>query len=369
MTTSSAGPIRHTTRRLDRLLLGYLAVVVAVIVLSPFSLQPASFDRVLLVPEGAEGRADILLNVALFVPLGFLLERRLGLWRTALLGLVLSLMIETTQLFLPGRWSTLSDLGANCLGAWIGAAGSALARRRLAGPDGITGRLFLDLPLIALVWLLVPLVWIEGIATTRWLPTLAIAATGGAAIAAAGRSNADPSRLRSGLLWPIISAWAITAALPGFAMAPLRGVAAVGVAVVACLIGDRWWARPRANRRVEPGAALAVLLGMVPWFVARTDDPVALGFPAQPGREAVLEWLAIGAGFTALGYALAEWRGRREQRWPRGAVIPASVAAVVALAVTGGKPGLVAGAALLSAFGALLFEVHRAHVVAVRNSR
>lgn len=362
-------PVPGATRRLDRLLLGYLAGVVAVIVLSPFRLEPASFDRILLVPGGADGRTDVLLNLALFVPLGFLLERRFGVWRTAILGLGLSLGIEITQLFLPGRWTTLSDLAANGLGAWVGASGSALVRRRLAGPDGITGRLFLDLPLVALAWLLVPLIWIEGLTTTRWLPTLALAAAGGAAVAAAGRSNAERTRGRPGVLWPILGAWAFTAALPGLSSEPLRGLAAVAVAGLACLAGDSWWGRRRADRRVEPGGVLAVLLGMAPWFAVRIGDPVALAFPAPSGREVVLEWLAIAAGFTALGYAVAEWRGRSEQRWPRGALVPAMLAAAIAAVMAGARPLLVGGAAILACFGTLLFEAHRAHVVAQRRGR
>ncbi|MDZ7781376.1 MAG: VanZ family protein [Gemmatimonadota bacterium] len=70
---------------------------------------------------GDRGGADLLLNVAMFVPLGLLAARRLGVWRTFLLGAGLSAGIEMAQLFLPGRFSTLADLVANGSGALAGA--------------------------------------------------------------------------------------------------------------------------------------------------------------------------------------------------------------------------------------------------------
>lgn len=367
MTSSRATTDASATRRLDRLLLGYLGLVVGVIVLAPFHLQEPSLDRILLMPGGAQGRADILLNVALFVPLGFLLERSLGVTRTALLCLLASLAIETIQLFLPGRWSTLSDLLANGLGGLLGALGSRLVRQRLVGSEGVTSRLFFDLPLIALVWLLVPLVWIEGMTANRWLGTGALLAAGGVAIAAAGRSNPTRSSQRAAAIWPVLLAWSTTAVLPGLARAPLRGTAAVIAAVAAFLLGDFWWARRRKDRRVEPGAVLLVLAGMVPWFVSRVGSGARLGGAAHLSRELVLEWLAIGAGITALGYALAEWRGRTEQRWPRGALLPAFVAGLLGWALIGSTFAVI-GSGVLAALGALLFETHRAHVVAVRSS-
>jgi VanZ family protein len=352
MTSSRATSDPPATRRLDRLLLGYLGLVVGVIVLAPFHPQEPSLDRILLMPGGTQGRADILLNVALFVPLGFLLERSLGVTRTALLCLLASLAIETIQLFLPGRWSTLSDLLANGLGGLLGASGSRLVRQRLVGSAGVTGRLFLDLPLIALVWLLVPLVWIEGMTANRWLVTGALLAAGGVAIAAAGRSNPNRSSQRAAAVWPVLLAWSATAVLPGLARAPLR---------------DFWWARRRKDRRVEPGAVLLVLTGMVPWFVSRIGSGERLLGGAHLSRELVLEWLAIGAGITALGYALAEWRGRTELRWPRGALLPAFVAGLLGWVLIGSAVALI-GSAILAALGALLFETHRAHVMAVRSS-
>lgn len=66
---------------------------------------------------------EILANVALFVPFGILALTafRMRVWSATLAGLATSCLIEGVQLFLPTRFSTVSDLVANTAGALIGA--------------------------------------------------------------------------------------------------------------------------------------------------------------------------------------------------------------------------------------------------------
>lgn len=62
-------------------------------------------------------------NVVLFVPFGILLALgwpRLRTWHLALLGLLTSGVIEFVQLYMPSRFSTVSDLIANTAGAAVG---------------------------------------------------------------------------------------------------------------------------------------------------------------------------------------------------------------------------------------------------------
>jgi glycopeptide antibiotics resistance protein len=76
---------------------------------------------------------EILANVALFVPFGILAMtafRWMRVWSATAAGLSTSLLIEGVQLFLPTRYSTVSDLIANTAGALIGAAIVAGWRRR-----------------------------------------------------------------------------------------------------------------------------------------------------------------------------------------------------------------------------------------------
>lgn len=68
---------------------------------------------------------EFLANVALFVPIGLLLPlawTRLKLWQVVLVGAAMTVMIETVQGSMPSRSPTISDLIANTLGTFIGAA-------------------------------------------------------------------------------------------------------------------------------------------------------------------------------------------------------------------------------------------------------
>jgi hypothetical protein len=71
---------------------------------------------------GGRGTADLLLNIALFMPLGAALAlrgRRPAF--VALCGALLSSAIELSQFYIPGRDPTIGDIVANTVGALLGA--------------------------------------------------------------------------------------------------------------------------------------------------------------------------------------------------------------------------------------------------------
>ncbi|MBL8398692.1 MAG: VanZ family protein [Candidatus Accumulibacter sp.] len=82
---------------------------------------------------------DLGINIAAYVPLGFLLALALrqvmGRWSAALLGLVLgsllSFCLECLQSWLPSRVPSNVDLGCNALGATLGAMVAAYAGKRI----------------------------------------------------------------------------------------------------------------------------------------------------------------------------------------------------------------------------------------------
>ncbi|MEV8214881.1 VanZ family protein [Leifsonia sp. NPDC077715] len=79
--------------------------------------------------------AEFTANVLLFVPMGVLFTLLLGVWRWWLavaIGVVATLLIEFTQLFLPARVSDPRDLLANTLGTLIGVAIVVLFTRAAA---------------------------------------------------------------------------------------------------------------------------------------------------------------------------------------------------------------------------------------------
>ena len=64
--------------------------------------------------------SEILANVWLFIPLGAILYKLFHMWEMIALPVVITLLIETTQLILDIGAFELSDLIANTLGGVIG---------------------------------------------------------------------------------------------------------------------------------------------------------------------------------------------------------------------------------------------------------
>jgi glycopeptide antibiotics resistance protein len=83
---------------------------------------------------GGHFAADTLLNVALFLPLGWLLHRaarqhgrtrRASLVVAVAAGVAFSLSVETLQYFLATRYSSILDVTTNGAGALVGAGAEA----------------------------------------------------------------------------------------------------------------------------------------------------------------------------------------------------------------------------------------------------
>lgn len=117
------------TRWCAAVLLGLYSIVIARLTLAPASSESGLFgllDRV--TSRLSDGRlqwsqTEILANIALFVPAGFLLAVVLGrAWASAVLCVLASAGIELAQQrYLPSRVPSLADVEHNGLGAAIGA--------------------------------------------------------------------------------------------------------------------------------------------------------------------------------------------------------------------------------------------------------
>ena len=104
-------------------------LVVAAALMVPASAPHANRGYLQDIPLGRRLVADIALNVAMFVPMGWGLHRaarrrgapRTPLLRAVILAAAFSLTMETVQAWLPNRYSSVVDVLANTLGATIGA--------------------------------------------------------------------------------------------------------------------------------------------------------------------------------------------------------------------------------------------------------
>ncbi len=129
------------TRTASRVALACYLLVLAALVLTPQRDEHHSFGlaRRAIHWVAAHGIpltfpvAEAAGNLLLFVPFGLLLGAMLGLrrwWVVWLAGSVTSAAIETIQLAIPGRWSTLQDWVLNTLGTALGLLVLVALRRR-----------------------------------------------------------------------------------------------------------------------------------------------------------------------------------------------------------------------------------------------
>lgn len=382
---------QDTGARLAVGLLAYMSAVTAVVTLLPFQFAVPTQPRVQLFGP----LFDFVANIALFVPLGFLYavarkEAAVQPLRVLFLAMLASSAIELVQLFEVSRYPSVSDVVANAGGAYLGAIGQIRLSRRIAMDARTVGRLSLELPVMGLVYLLIPLLWVNGIAgagaSAGLWPLLALGLFGGSLLASAQRHHFGPNRLLSReLMVGAACVWFLIGGFPG--LAPR---ASIVLFVMLAIVGVFVWVRAEdrsparsINRRFEsktlaeaaPFYAAYLLLLVAPIATSSTTGwNGELGFGATAGSwdtTAVLHIVEIVAAFTLLGYMLAEFRGRREARFRAGAryiTVCAAGAASVTEVLEGFRPG--GGASVLrlvfvvfaALYGSWLYHLQRAHV-------
>jgi VanZ family protein len=281
-------------------------------------------------PAGCPEAADLVVGTGRFNCRRAPPEDHTNGARVFWLGFALSSGIEITQIFQPGRYPSPADVLANAVGAWLGARlcerGSQLLNRRWIG------RLGLDLPLMNIVYLLVPLIWLDGLAAGddpgRVYLTWILGLSGAVVIAGVYRFGLKQSSLvRPGVPAVVAGGWFFAASLPTFlnpAVMPLAACVVVALAtfvLVRLPVFDQALALERrfefrVLKRVWPvyaGYLLLLLVWPVPEHLTRWRGELGLHELADdPSIVGVLRVLEHFSAFTLLGYMVAESHGRRE---------------------------------------------------------
>lgn len=308
-------------------LFSYFFLITLVITLFPFRFQWP--ERIRFLWFG--GWSDTLLNVLFFLPLGFLYrlirpgDSALRVFR---LGLGLSVLIEVAQIFLAERFPSPMDALTNGAGAWIGALLLEKAQGKLN--KQWIGSLALELPLMNVVYLLIPLIWLNGLATgtnsSHSLLAMLPGLCGCLIMSAVYLHRLESAEVvRPNLLAVIATGWFLIGSLPHVLESP--SVIIYGSALVALttriLVAFPWFGDSRQRRfeipvlkRVWPiYVAYLVLLALSP-LPSGCRDWLGVWGLYDLSRERLIDpvwWLMeYFAAFTLLGYIVAESHGRRD---------------------------------------------------------
>lgn len=371
-------------------LLTYMTLVVAAITLIPFEFKaPARIAISLTVSV-----SDVLANVVLFLPLGFLfqLARRQAGYGSVLqalaFGVLVSTAVEACQLFLPGRRSSLIDVATNGLGVLLGAAAATYLR---AGERPVQASLLFafEMPLMNVVYLLIPLLWLGSLSMGGEIHRLGLMMVlgvfGGSVIASVYVNRMGLNQKQSGPM-PAIYAlgWFVIGVLPAVATFPLEVLAAAGIVALAGHLSARWWKRRDTTERrfelvtlkkVFPLYGLyLLLLSIWPTRLPLAEWSNGLDYKRLTDLQRIVftsRFIEVIAAFTLLGYMVAGMRSRKNESplktlsWVVGCALAFSIfTAVLRDFITGPlssvlEATLFTGAAL---YGAVIYRLQLAGV-------
>lgn len=382
----------NSGRRLGNAVLAYLAVTTLLVTWAPFAFQTRLMHGV----TSLWSASDLVLNVVMFLPLGFFWKAARARnhvsawWQAGLLGALFSLGIELGQLFLAERFTSGLDVVTNGFGAALGARAFDAVRPRVHLGAQAVSALALELPLTGLVGLLVPLLWSAGFAsgdTNRLWLLLPVAAFGGAILGAVHGAYLQPTgRVGRPALLLAVSGWFVAAAAPGAATQPDVLLAGSTLANGAAWLGSAALSRAR-RRRGEQRLEIPTLRMVLPlfavylalsalWPLDAVDGVWRGAWMLAPARaelttRLLMQAIEYCAGFTIVGYVTAELHGREYSRFRAVArrVFASCVSLVLLLEIARGWNTTVGASAALGVlalaagvFGGWLYHLQRAHV-------
>ena len=315
--------LKTTTSRLALSLLGYVIFAILFLTFNPFYL--AIPDRIHFGLNTYP--ADVIENVIMFLPVGFLYRlifKRRGAW---LLGALISACIEIGQIFIPARTPSPTDLLVNTLGAGLGALFYDLLSSRIALTPKMIGRLRLETPLMIFMYLLIPLLWVNSLALAeskqRWPLTFLIGVCGAIVFNDVYRNWLNSKGLRLmirisfstgvwflfgagiSLLYPFPIIWVMLAVI----------LVTVVITIMPRQFSDRRFEHDTMQRLIPIFTLYIILLALWPLDRPFTDWHGMFGLTNQiqdTEWEGLLPRIEYLGAFSILGYLTAEWRGRME---------------------------------------------------------
>lgn len=381
-------PSHDSGARLSRALLSYLVVVIAALLLVPFDFAlPATYEfRFDTTPSGA------LAIFGMFVPYGFLTRRaRAGSHGEHLVMVVLSagmlaLALETAQLFVPAARASVWHLVSAVAGAAIGGVACERVHHDVRTTAHAVQAMLLQLPLMGLVYLLLPVLWASAAAAqddpSRLLLTLCVGLTGASILGSVARATRAFTPDRPWWAVPTVaSVWSVLGMLPAVLVDWRLTICGVLVVVAFASWRGRWSAPVFVERRYETRALLVAAPFMALYFILadvwpghsfRTHPLVHLGMPmTEQGLAMALPLLEMGIAFTVLGYMLSEYRGRSELSFRQSGIGVVSWTCIIVLVTEAARSVFgYEGASLLRAAlcvcaataGSGLYHLQRDHV-------
>jgi len=313
-------------------LLLYMCIIVLLITLIPFEFRVPEQFKI----TWSTNFTDLITNIFLFTPIGFFFKLshghnrdRLGL-DPLVFGLIFSAAIEFAQAFIPGRFTQVIDVVTNGLGAWLGGMIFAFLGSQVKG--GHTGRLFaLELPLMGLIYLLIPLMWLNGLATGAeearlWL--LLLLGIMGAAIVGSIYVNRfkHSGTIGYSKLAIFTMCWFVFCALPVLIIFPLKivmfGIVVVFVVqILVRLAGDekareKRFEIPTIKKLLPIYIIYLLLLAVWQTTMAAGEWRHNIIFEELVFEERIVvtfRFVEFISAFTLLGYMIAEMRGRKNE--------------------------------------------------------
>jgi len=343
-------------------LLSYMVIVVVLITLIPFEFRIPNKIHIFW----ATDTADFFSNIILFLPVGFIFrlsrgtnQDRFGI-HALIFGTLLSVAIEFAQLFVHGRYTSIIDVITNGSGAWLGGLIFAFLEKTLI--EERTGRLpALELPLMNLVYLLIPLMWLTGLSAGQevlrgWLMVLLGLFGGGVLFSVYFYRLRDAGNVGPNKISCFAMGWFIIGALPMLTRYPLQIIFfSTVLGAVSQLLARMLNTEKRPERRFELPTLkrlfplyLIYLLLVAAWptTVPLNEWQVLIDFKELTSGQRIVftfRFIELIAAFTLLGYMIAQMRGRKNEApgktfaW----VLATALVASVVITILKGLPALI----------------------------